>query len=146
MYPAYATKLSFCTRKIDISAQKIERSYLIIFEIVIADCSVMDKLRNIWFFQKTFLLANIGLNVILGMPLLTFSRADVWFAERKFVWKTYTAVETIPMTRKVEIINKTEFVVAALNPDNRIFAVHIAALPELIIILIHPFVRPKSPC
>ena len=44
MHPAYATKLGFRARKIDIDAQKIDGSYLDIFEMVIANCSVKDKL------------------------------------------------------------------------------------------------------
>ena len=47
MHPAYATKLGLHTRKIDVSAQKIDGSHLNIFEIVIADCSVKDKLGRV---------------------------------------------------------------------------------------------------
>ena len=50
MHPAYATKLGFRARKIDVGTQKIDKSYLDIFEMVIADCSVKDKLRRVQFF------------------------------------------------------------------------------------------------
>ena len=50
MHPAYATKLSLRIRKIDVSAQKIDGSHLNIFEMVIADCSVKDKLGKVRFF------------------------------------------------------------------------------------------------
>ena len=39
---AYARKLGFQARKIDVSAQKIDRSHLDIFEMVIADYSIND--------------------------------------------------------------------------------------------------------
>ena len=74
--------------------------------MVIADCSVKNKLRRVRFFQKTFLLANIGLEVVLGMLFLNLSKADIWFVEQKLVWRTYMAEETLPMTRRVEIIDK----------------------------------------
>ena len=50
MHPAYATKLGLCARKIDIGAQKIDKSYLDTFRMIIADCSAKDKLGRVRFF------------------------------------------------------------------------------------------------
>ena len=138
MHPAYATKLGLHARKIDVGAQKIDGSHLDTFGMVIADCSVKDKLGRVRFFQETFLLANIGLKVVLGMPFLTLSKEDIRFAERELVWRTYTAAEALPMTKRVEMINKREFAAAALNADNEIFVVYIAALAEPTTMPIHP--------
>ena len=107
--------------------------------MVIADCSVKDKLRKIWFFQKTFLLANIGLEVVLRMFFLIFSKADIWFKELKFVWRIYTATKALPTTRRVKIINKRGFVAAVLNVDNKTFVVYIASLAKPMTIPIQPF-------
>ena len=85
MYLAYATKLCLCTRKIDVGTQKIDRFYLDTFRMVIADCSVKNKLERVRFFQKTFLLANISLKVVLGMFFLTLSKADIRIAKQKLV-------------------------------------------------------------
>ena len=106
--------------------------------MVIADCSVKNKLEGVRFFQKTFLLANIGLKMVLGMLFLTLSKANIWFVERKLVWRTYMGAETLPTTKKVEIINKREFAAAALNEDNETFVVYVAALAELTTMPIHP--------
>ena len=76
------------------------------------------------------MLANIGLEVVLGMPFLTLSKADVRFAERELVWRTYTAAEALPTTRRVEIIDKREFTAAVLNADDEIFMVYVAVLVE----------------
>ena len=84
------------------------------------------------------MLANIGLEVVLGMLFLTFSKADIRFAERELVWRTYTAAEALPTTRRVKIIDKWEFAAAALNADDEIFVVHIAALAEPTTIPIYP--------
>ena len=81
MHPTYTMKLGLRTRKIVIGAQKIDESHMDTFGMVITNYSVKDKLGRIWFFQKTFLLANIGLEVVLGMPFLTLSKADIRFAE-----------------------------------------------------------------
>ena len=83
------------------------------------------------------MLANIGLEVVLRILFLTLSKMDVWFAERELVWRTYTAAEGLPMTRRVEIIDKKEFAAAVLNADNETFMVHVAALAELTSILIY---------
>ena len=138
MHPTYAIKLGFCTKKIGVSAQKIDGSHLDIFKIVIADGSVKEILKRVRFFQETFLLANIDLDVVLGMFFLTLSRANIWFAKLKFVQETYTAAETLTITRPVEIIDKREFVAIVLNADNKIFALYVVALTKLTIMPIYP--------
>ena len=87
-------------------------------------------LERVRFFQETFLLANIGLEVVLGMPFLTPSKANLRFAERELVWRIYTAAETLPSTRRVEIVDKKEFPTALLNVDDETFVVYIIALAE----------------
>ena len=139
MHSAYAMKLGLRARKIDVNVQKINRSHLDIFRIVIADCSVRDKLGRVWFFQETFLLANIGLKIDLGMPFITFSKANIRFAERKLVLRTYMGAKMLPTTRRVEIIDKSEFVVAVLNTNDKIFMMHIVALAKLTSMPIHSF-------
>ena len=137
MYSTYATKLGLRIKKIDISAQKINGFYLDTFGIVIVDCSVKNKLKRVQFFPETFLLANIGLEVVLGMLFLTFSKANIRFVERELVWRTYTAAEVLPTTRRVEIIDKSEFVATELNADDETFVVYITALAEPTTMLIH---------
>ena len=46
----YTTKLGLCARKVNISAHKIDESHLDIFEMVIADCLIKDKLKSFQFF------------------------------------------------------------------------------------------------
>ena len=138
MYPAYVTKLGLRARKIDVGAQKIDGSHLDTFGIVIADCSVKDKLGRVQFFLKTFLLANISLKVVLGMLFLTFSKVNIRFVERELVWRTYTAAEALPTTKRVEIIDKKEFATATLNADNETFVMYVATIMEPTIMPIHP--------
>ena len=45
--------------------------------MVIAAFQVFNKLSHSWFFQKTFLLTNISMEVVLGMSFLTLSNADI---------------------------------------------------------------------
>ena len=50
--------------------------------------------------------------------------------EQELVWRTYTAAEALPTTKRVEIIDKREFAAAALNADNETFLVYVAAPAE----------------
>ena len=138
IHPALATMLGFCTTKIDVGIQKIDRSYLNPFKIAIVDCLVKSKLGKIQFFYMNFLLANISLEIVLEMPFLTFSKANIRFAEQKLVWRTYTATEALSTTRRVEIIDKKEFAAMALNTDNETFMMHVTALAWSKTMPIHP--------
>ena len=138
MHPTYVMKLGLHARKIDVSVEKIDGFYLDIFAMVIVDCSVKDKLGTVRFFQETFLLTNIGLEMVQRIFFLTLSKANICFAEWELVWRTYMAAEVLSTTRRVEIIDKKEFLVAATNADDETFMVHIAALVEQTTMPIHP--------
>ena len=77
MTPAYASRLGLRVHRTNIGAQKIDGSTLETFGMVLASFQVEDKLRRIRFFQETFLLADISAEIVLGMPFLTLSNADV---------------------------------------------------------------------
>ena len=64
------------------------------------------------------------------MPFLTPSKANIRFAERELVWRTFTAAKALPTTKRVEIIDKREFAAAALNADDETFLVYVVALAE----------------
>lgn len=49
--------------------------------MVLASFQVEDKLGKARFLQETFLVADITSEVILGMPFLTLSNADVLFVK-----------------------------------------------------------------
>ena len=51
--------------------------------MVLANFQMEDKLGKTRFFQETFLLANISAKVILDIPFLTFSNANVQFVEKE---------------------------------------------------------------
>ena len=72
------------------------------------------------------------------MSFLTFSKTNIQFAEQELVWRINMAVEALLTTKRVEIIDKKKFTAAALNADDEIFVIHIAALAKLTTILIYP--------
>ena len=74
---AHAAHLGLKVRVTDVGAQKFDRSPLATYGMVIAAFQVVNKLGCSRFFQKTFLLANISMKVVLGMLFLTLSNANV---------------------------------------------------------------------
>ncbi len=58
--------------------------------MVVSTFSVSDKDRRERFFEESFLLANISPDIVLGMPFLTMSNADVDFQARDLQWRSYT--------------------------------------------------------
>ena len=85
-----------------------------------------DKASRPRFFQKTFLVADTKFEVILEMPFLKISNADVLFGEGILTWRTYTTNEALPTTERVQIVDPKEFVIAALDVDSETFVVHVA--------------------
>ena len=85
MSPAYASKFGLKVHHTNVGAQEIDGSTLETFEIVLASFQMEDKLGKIRFFQETFLFADIRAEMILGMPFLTFSNADVQFVKKNLL-------------------------------------------------------------
>ncbi len=96
--------------------------------MVVSTFSVSDKDERERFFEKSFLLVDIKPDIVLGMPFLTMSNADVNFQARDLQWRSYTTGDIPPTTRRVELIGKKEFEAAALDPEHEAFVVHVAAL------------------
>ena len=93
---AYASKLGFKVYSIDVGAQKVDGSILKIVGMVLASFQIEDKLGRAQFFLKTFLLANINVEVVLDMLFLTFNNTDVQFIEKELIWRFYIIVKALP--------------------------------------------------
>ena len=116
--PAYASKLGFQVHRINTKAQKIDGSTLEIFRMIMASFLVENKLGRARFFQETFLLADIDMEVVLGMLFLIFSNADIQFVEKELTWRSYTNAKALLNTKRVELINKKEFAKVALEQNS----------------------------
>ena len=126
MSPGYAKRLDLKIWKTNVRAQKIDGSALETFGMVIADFQVEDKSGRPRFFQEIFLVADTKFEVVLGMPFLKISNADVAFGEGTLTWKSYTTNKALPTTERVQLVDPKEFVIAALDADSETFVVHVA--------------------
>ena len=99
--------------------------------MTIAGFSIQDGLGKIWFFEETFLLADTSMDVVLRMPFLSLSNADVQFDKGNLTWRIYSTSEALPKTRQVQLIDKHKLAREALNKNSVIFVVYVAALEAL---------------
>lgn len=116
MHPAFAKKLGLAIQETDVSAQKIDGTTLETYKMVIVAFSMTDKAEKVCFFEETFLLANVSMisDVVLEMPFLTLSNADVNFPDWELLWRSYTTLKALPTT---ELIGKKEFAaIAKMRP------------------------------
>ena len=71
-------------------------------------------------------MADTKFEVILGMPFLKISNADISFGEGTFTWRTYTTNKALLTTKQVQIVDPKEFVIVALDVNSKTFVVHVA--------------------
>lgn len=128
MQPAYAKKLDLNIRKTNMEAQKIDNTTLKIFEKVIAAFSIHNKARKVCFFEETFLLADISIDVALRIFFFILSNANIYFTNQELYWRTYSMLKALPTTCRIELINQKEFAMAALGKDNKTLIMHMAFL------------------
>ena len=84
MTPAFAARLGLSVRPTGIGAQKIDGSALRTYGMAIAGFSIQDKSGKARFFEETILLADMSMELVLGMPFLALNNADIQFDTKSF--------------------------------------------------------------
>ena len=83
MHPAFAERLGLVVQTTNVGAQKINGTTLETYGMVVAAFSVTDQANRVRFFEETSLVANVSPNVVLGMPFLTLSSANINFPKKE---------------------------------------------------------------
>ena len=150
VHSAFAKELGLPIRPTDVGAQKIDGTTLKTYGIVVVVLLVENKASRVRFFEETFLVANVSPEVVLGMPFLTLSGADVDFLGRELRWRTYSTEEALLTTRRIELVGKKEFVAVALDPVHETYMVHVGSVcsdaspsSSLLELDVHPSRRPQ---
>ena len=68
------------------------------------------------------------MEVVLEIPFLTFSNANIQFAKKKLTWKSYIIAKALSTIKRIELINKKKFAKAALDKNVEVFVMHITSL------------------
>ncbi len=100
-----------------------------------------DKDGRERFFEESSLLADIKLDVVLGMLFLTMSNDDIDFQAWNLQWRPYITGNILPTTKRVELIGKKKFIALAFDSEYETFVVHVAALNVNSGNEIHPPIR-----
>lgn len=96
--------------------------------MVITSYLVDEKDKKSRFFKKTFLLADVSMNVALGILFFTLNNIKIHFNNRELKQRYYITAKALPTTGWVELIRKNEFAIATLDLDNETFVVHVEYL------------------
>ena len=62
------------------------------------------------------------------MLFLTFNNANIQFAEKKLIWRSYTIEKVLSTICPIELINEKKFAQAALDENIEAFIVYITLL------------------
>lgn len=79
------------------------------------------------FFEETFLLANISIDITFRMPFFILNNVEVNFNNQELRCRLYIATEAFFTTRQVELIEKKEFVAVTFDPKDKTFIISIAS-------------------
>ncbi len=79
MSQAFAQQLGLKIHKTNVGVQKIDDITLETYKIVVSTFSVSDKDGRERFFEESFLLTDVKSDIVLRMPVLSISNADVNF-------------------------------------------------------------------
>ena len=71
-------------------------------------------------------MADIKFEIILRMSFFKISNTDVSFANKTLTWRSYSINKAFPITKQVRIINKTDFVIAAIDANSKTYMVYVA--------------------
>ncbi len=127
MSQAFASQLGFKIRKINFGTKKIDDTILETYRIVISTFFILDNDNRERFFEESFLLADVKPDVVFRMFFLTMSNIDINFEAWDLQWRSYITENVLLTTKRVELIGKKEFAVAAYNLEHKVFVVHVAA-------------------
>lgn len=128
MSQVFAQQLSLKIRKTSIEMQKIDSTTLETYRMVVFILFVLDKDSIERFFKESFKLVDVQPNIVLGMLFLTMSNIDINFQMQDLQSRSYITGDIFLITRRVELIGKKEFAIAALGPRYETFVIYVATL------------------
>ena len=128
IYSILAEKLSFVVRTTNVGIKQIDCTTIETYKIVVVVFLIIDQADKIKFFKKIFLVVNISPNVVLKMPFLIMSVANVDFPKKKLQWRSYTMEKALSNIKRVTLVGKKEFATAAFDLRHETFVVHVSFL------------------
>lgn len=82
MTTTYISKLGIIIWKTNIRVNKIDKLFWKTYSIAIKDFQPKKKLTKIQLFEKTFILANISIKILLEICFFIFCKLDIYIHEK----------------------------------------------------------------
>ena len=89
IYLVFAKEIGFYIRPPNIDIQKIDNTMLDIYEMIVIVFLISDKVYQVRFFEKIFLIANVSPKIVLRILFHTLNSTNVNFLRQKLRWMTY---------------------------------------------------------
>lgn len=67
------------------------------------------------------------------------NKANIRFAKKELVWRTYSIAKALPTIQKIKIIDENEFAAVALNDKNETFVLYMATTSRQVPLNIYLF-------
>ena len=83
IHPVFIERLGLVIQTINVGAQKIHSTISETYRMVVAAFLVTDQASRVKFFEKTFPIANVSLDVVFGMLFFILNGADVNFPKKE---------------------------------------------------------------
>lgn len=127
MSQAFASQLALQVQKANVKVQNINGTTLETNGIIVFNFSLLDKNDRERFFQKSFLLADVKLGIVVGISFLILSNSNFDFQAWNLQSSSYIIVPVLSTTRRVKLIEKTKFTIAASNKEYKTLVIYIIA-------------------
>lgn len=88
-----------------------------------------DKISR--FFQKTYLLTNININIAFRTIFFILNNVKIDLNNHKLKWRSYTTTKIFSTTRQIKLVRKKRFAAIVFNSNNEIFVVYRISLASL---------------
>lgn len=95
---------------------------------------LQNSLERVLFYKEIFLLIDTNIEVVLRMFFLFFNSTNFQFNIKELIQRFYITIKALPITKRVEIIDKYKFVKVALNKYFNTFVIYITVIKLLIAI------------
>ena len=105
--------------------------------IIVVAFLVTNKVNQVKFSEEIFMVAIVSPEVVFEILFLTLSGAHIDFLDWKLRWRINTTIEALLTTRRVKLVGKKEFAVAALNPKHETFVVHVSSFNSTLLDIHH---------
>lgn len=99
-------------------------------EIVIASFIIRNKQKRFSLFMKSYLFANISINITLEIFYFIFNHIKIDFINSYLYWKTFIIIKALLITKQSDLIWEKIFVIAVFNHNNKAFISHITFINQ----------------